>query len=564
MEIKDLKVGMWITFNSYQVESNHNLIKIAEIKADESVKGSNWIFKDYKHNTGTWGKQSMSNIQPASMELVYKHFPEERPKEEYRYHCVECTTEEQWLFVKGKTGNKSIGEFNRETTEGKATTICFDGTNKGDIGCYCSKEWYLANKANIISFDEYCQKFGFKLETMTPSTELSSLPKKWFIALNNDNKETVGKWRTKLMPEGFVPPVELKEKEYIIGKWYKQGGYYGKLTGQKRSNGEFPSTEYIGSTGKYTNTGSFFSGWYSPEEAMLEEIQQYLPEGHVDKIKTMETFKEGDWVVLQKMTQNHNSSGMDCDIGKCVQLTDKNFTNSYDSPTVNVPNKNGSYWVWILKYGGFRRAHPHEIPSMEPKVNTHVFKVGDEVIGNHDTAYDITKKGWIGKVTEVKDWQLGNIYVQSLDGRQGPYPVESKYFDLYSPKGVISEQTGLPKMSKEEELLIEAKKRYPVGTIVKKMGANVGGKFGFECRFTDWKYWSDSGNFFIDNNLLIYMNGKWAEIVEMPKIHVEEQESYIKNIELKGSKKDGRIDTSVNTINSVSVQLVKPKKVVYF
>lgn len=60
-------------------------------------------------------------------------------------------------------------------------------------------------------------------------------------------------------------------------------------------------------------------------------------------------------------------------------------------------------------------------------------------------------------------------------------------------------------------ILEEAKKRYPLGTKVKLIPYNNGGNFGNEVRFTNHKFLGDQ--LYVDGNLLIYENGKWAEIL---------------------------------------------------
>lgn len=62
------------------------------------------------------------------------------------------------------------------------------------------------------------------------------------------------------------------------------------------------------------------------------------------------------------------------------------------------------------------------------------FKVGDRVIGNSEGRYSITKKGWIGTVTEV----CGNcIYVHGPGAfSEKGFAVLAKYFDLCAPAEV--------------------------------------------------------------------------------------------------------------------------------
>lgn len=68
-------------------------------------------------------------------------------------------------------------------------------------------------------------------------------------------------------------------------------------------------------------------------------------------------------------------------------------------------------------------------------------------------------------------------------------------------------------------LLEEAKKRYPVGCKVKLMSLNTGGDFNNEVRFSCYQFIGNQ--LYVDNNLLIYDNGKWVEIIPShPKITI--------------------------------------------
>ena len=92
-----------------------------------------------------------------------------------------------------------------------------------------------------------------------------------------------------------------KEVKFEVGKWYKNLGIFsqkntfGKFLKLCSDNKEFWASEFI-------YNGKFHSGqgWldFSSEtvEIDIEEIQQYLPDGHPDKIKS-NGFKVGDWVV---------------------------------------------------------------------------------------------------------------------------------------------------------------------------------------------------------------------------------------------------------------------------
>ncbi len=83
--------------------------------------------------------------------------------------------------------------------------------------------------------------------------------------------------------------MEKEEFTFQEGKWYKsKDGMYGKFLLKNKSFNYpeyFPSLEYIDTDGNYTNTGEYFSlKNMIPQEIPLSEIQQYLPDGHPDKI----------------------------------------------------------------------------------------------------------------------------------------------------------------------------------------------------------------------------------------------------------------------------------------
>ena len=94
----------------------------------------------------------------------------------------------------------------------------------------------------------------------------------------------------------------------------------------------------------------------------------------------------------------------------------------------------------------------------------------------------------------------------------------------YNP--FIKETTTVKDWNKvtEEELLEEAKRRYPVGCKVKLISRNTGGDFKNEVRFTKYKFYGNSKRkqLFVDGNLLLFHEGVWAEIKSIPEVEAEE------------------------------------------
>lgn len=64
----------------------------------------------------------------------------------------------------------------------------------------------------------------------------------------------------------------------------------------------------------------------------------------------------------------------------------------------------------------------------------HEFKVGDVVEGTAVGRYCITKKGWIGRVTEIGEDGFLEVYGANLMGGYSNYEVEAKYFKLKVPR----------------------------------------------------------------------------------------------------------------------------------
>lgn len=153
----------------------------------------------------------------------------------------------------------------------------------------------------------------------------------------------------KLMPEGFKP--EQKPK-FEVGKWYKiANNWYAKF--KSIDNNIWKFSEKITSCLGYKEvvgsihldkpiTISLFD---------LSEIQQYLPEGHPDKIVKEEEYKVGDWVIVNNYTSKYN--------GKVLQITKiSNGRYCYFKPSIDkLHNFSISHIV--------RKAYPHEIPNEE-------------------------------------------------------------------------------------------------------------------------------------------------------------------------------------------------------
>lgn len=146
-----------------------------------------------------------------------------------------------------------VGRYIKVISKGNAD---YYGGNIGDI-------------LKILSEDDKSytyEKYGKAIKPISNKFEL--LP----IDYNPENKEII------------------QESKFIVGKWYKNlkhPNYICKL--KSLEDQKFLSSEYI-----YDNNIKI-GGWFNIndgyKEVALEEIQQYLPEEHIDKIYVQSKFK---------------------------------------------------------------------------------------------------------------------------------------------------------------------------------------------------------------------------------------------------------------------------------
>jgi len=207
----------------------------------------------------------------TNLEEVYLHFPEERPKEKKKYTiselkypiAIHITSKEQYDKVR-KVIKLIVQKFcNKNYSYQKSKDGCIrllDGTY-----------WSISDKETI-------QKEGYTV-----------------ISFNDFKKEYL-----KEFMDNFDKPVKEDEPKFEAGKWYKSNHhsnsknhwYYLKVTDFRNGilNGEKIS--------KNSDTGEYMykkkSYWNAKETLAqviklgpltdLSEIQQYLPDGHEDKI----------------------------------------------------------------------------------------------------------------------------------------------------------------------------------------------------------------------------------------------------------------------------------------
>lgn len=195
----------------------------------------------------------------------------------------------------------------------------------------------------------------------------------------------------------FIPSTkeafDLQNKpKFEVGKWYYFEAYYDKIPNiakcDELDNDTFSTKEWvmINNRKEYISTGAwYYNQMYNIKELSIKDIQQYLPDGHPDKIKG---FKVGDWVYAE---ESYNNDDFRRDNGHKDKFI----------PIFQIQEIRGS-WARPVKGGCseiniklLRYATPEEIAKAnEAKVNESEFKIGDWVkwkSSSSGDSYQVTK-----------------------------------------------------------------------------------------------------------------------------------------------------------------------------
>lgn len=322
-------------------------------------------------------------------------YSEEKPKEPLK-QAVHCTTQEEWDFVLSKFNPRNI---NNNLYKGLETILVINHPEKHFLGAFGTL--HAANTGNyqILSFQEWCDLNGYKMEKEVDLTGRylralidgpqstvykkgdavkilrkesnntysigPSLGGRWTYTTNNS---TANQWE--LLPEDYKMEKEVK---FEVGKWYK--AYYAEKIYFLKYKNTIPRNGY-----NQINCSEFINnGVYKINDSIsntdlensfkvlddLEEIQQYLPDDHPDKIKIDSEFKVGDWVIIKSWYYDKNIQ-----LGQIAQIKAINLTNQtpYEL-NMSIAPKGSTIHTWYFKLGEFRHATPEEI-------NNHLISIG--------------------------------------------------------------------------------------------------------------------------------------------------------------------------------------------
>lgn len=418
-------------------------------------------------------------------------------------------------------------------------------------------------------------KYAWTDEMLEDVEKEFKLPEKWHIKLTSENKASIDAWRTcgkmiscaghilsdcdgkkgflivdkRNMPEGYEREITFdqfkkyvlksestpvkKEMKFEVGKWYKYSAghidhrIYAKYSGNQSVSGRFYYDEII------TENNGFKKGHnWSVLDCKpvlltdLSEIQQYLPENHPDKLK--------------KRTKKVEDLRYP-DVVHCSSKEQRDKINSFAGLVTYEGDK------WYLTGANGRDSEPYDELGEKGYVN---YEFSDIIFPEEKAvkewsvgSYAVLLNNYMGitqgTVSRIDcDYGHGVTISHTIDNgvpANLSKNSECKWFPTLKEAQVFSDELlgknkveTKPKLSKEE-LLAEAKRRYPVGTKYKPASDDSSDIFVLSS-----DDWNDSPLDDVVHAELgkgcLYYKGDWAEIISKPT--VEEHPKYVECIGL--------------------------------
>ena len=333
-------------------------------------------------------------------------------------------------------------------------------------------------------------------------------------------------------------PIPVKEDvKFEVGKWYKYSAEYinrktyAKYSSNQRVGGRFYYDEIITENNGFKKGHNWSILTCNPVLLTdLSEIQQYLPENHPDKIKKR-----------SKKVEDLRYP----DVVHCNSQKERNLLKNH------VPKFDINNWTSedpYLLIGGGCCSHPYEENTWNNYVNYEFYDIifpEEKVVYKEDEEFKVgayivfidsfggSKKGDIDKICRVDSPEQIRLVKEGLCwGRLGEgFDKKCKYFPTIKEAQEFSDELlgknkveTKSKLSKEE-LLKEAKRRYPVGTKY-KCANGISAPYAEECfeitHGDELKFFDDSKQK-IDaiGRGFVYCNGNWAEMVSGPTVEEE-------------------------------------------
>jgi len=236
-----------------------------------------------------------------------------QPKQPLK-QAVHCKTQEEWDFVTEKLGNDDENWFiDPDWGNNKSFCISFEDKNQSQ-----TLDFYQNAGYQILSFQEWCDLNGYKMEN---------------------------------------------EVKFEVEKWYCFKTHLGDPRKIKCSNIDedyvYCSSYSIADMQIYACENAWRLNSIKHEsikELSIEEIQQYLPEGHPDKIKVNREFKVGDWVIC--IGEKYGNNGELNQLYKIVEIEYEKYLRYEKSKSLDITQVK------------VRHATPEEI-------NNHLISIGE-------------------------------------------------------------------------------------------------------------------------------------------------------------------------------------------
>ena len=296
--------------------------------------------------------------------------------------------------------------------------------------------------------------------------------KQWYLACKKANK--------------FIEKEEAlksfkQETKFIEGKWYKSkmGNYYKFL--KLEFNKWWSSEEILSGSYNKINDDRGPQSWINGlVEIPLSEIQAYLPEGHVDKIK-----KE----VLVQTGFNQQKACATCKYNYNCKKAPHAINGKLCSAI------NGQHYP---KENNIMKESVEEMPEY-----VELFKEG----------FDYTYLGKIFKTSEALPINWSRVFTWKY------LVIDSNHKQYFRPS-TASAYNAQFKKEEPMDLLAEAKKRYPVGTEYYgiKHGKKIKALYEPALRTTGHYSGIKEGVVGIEvSEDYVYLDGVWAEIISEAK-----------------------------------------------
>lgn len=295
------------------------------------------------------------------------------------------------------------------------------------------------------------------------------------------------------LPDGHSD--KIIEQKFEIGKWYKwyqknHGNYhYGKVKTTLETD-TFVMSPWIIQCDDYNHSGTFdLSKAEQIQEISVEDIQEFLPNNHPDKI-TSDVFKKGEYIVL--ISDGQSTGG-----------------------------------TTLVQSNQFIKNHCYKVRENNIFLRPELDSDGSITNGWQCILYNPNR------FHETRNWR---------------YATEKESIE-YERRGKPYDVTELQKKQLSmEEIQEECKKRFPIG-----------------CTFTNTKgktnvLKDDSSTYAIVGQNIwahylagsLYEAGKWATLVSLPEENITEIPEYVECINYFGDKYTGKI---------YNTKLDKPEKI---